>query len=138
MRVLICGDRNWGGWDPQLEKYTNGFEVMAVQAVVFLLADDDVIIEGDARGADDLAGRFGDDCGLEVLRFPAEWERLGGKRAGPIRNRQMIDEGKPDKVVFFNHDLSGSKGTWNMVSQARHAGIPVFNGLTGKEWDGTR
>ena len=32
--------------------------------------------------------------------YPVDWEKYG-KAAGPIRNQQMIDKGKPDLVVAF-------------------------------------
>lgn len=82
---------------------------------------DVTIITGAARGAD----RFGGDwaaiehCLLE--EFPAAWEHHG-RAAGPIRNRQMLKEGKPDLVIAF----PGGNGTANMVKQARQAGVEVI------------
>jgi hypothetical protein len=52
--------------------------------------------------------------------FPADWEKYG-KAAGPIRNQQILVEGKPDLVVAFQ----GGRGTANMVSRAQQAGVPV-------------
>jgi hypothetical protein len=46
---------------------------------------------------------------------------MQGKAAGPIRNQRMIDEGKPDLVIAF----PGGRGTADMVSRAKKAGIPV-------------
>jgi hypothetical protein len=40
----------------------------------------------------------------------AEWERLG-RKAGPIRNQRMLEEGKPDLVVAF----PGGTGTAGMM-----------------------
>jgi hypothetical protein len=41
---------------------------------------------------------------------------------GPIRNKQMLEEGKPDLMVAF----PGERGTANMCKQAREAGVPVM------------
>jgi hypothetical protein len=48
--------------------------------------------------------------------------RLGKARraAGPIRNKQMLDEAKPDLVIAF------PGGTANTVRQVREAGVPVM------------
>ena len=43
--------------------------------------------------------------------------------AGPIRNQQMIDEGKPDICLAF--PTKKSRGTWDMVSRCRKHNILV-------------
>ena len=53
--------------------------------------------------------------------YPAQWD-VYGRRAGPIRNQEMIDEGKPDGVVAF----PGGKGTADMVRRAEAAGLKVW------------
>ncbi len=53
--------------------------------------------------------------------IPADWDKFG-KGAGPIRNQQMIDEGKPDLVVAF----PGGTGTADMVKRAKKHGIEVI------------
>ena len=56
--------------------------------------------------------------------FPADWNSYG-KAAGPIRNKQMLDEGKPDVVIAF----PGGTGTANMIMQATKAGVKVVKVL---------
>ncbi len=51
--------------------------------------------EGGARGADRLARVWAQLGGIEVETHPAQWER-DGKAAGPIRNRAMLVNGRPD------------------------------------------
>lgn len=83
-----------------------------------------VIIQGGARGADLIAR---DRCAYHDIKFqtfPAEWDRYG-KAAGPIRNQQMLDEGKPDCVIAFHDDIENSRGTKDMVERARKAGLTV-------------
>ncbi len=111
MRVLVCGDRNWKRMDiieRELKKFLPGT----------------VVIHGEARGADTLGAFVADKLGFKVVPFPAKWN-IYGKGAGPIRNQQMIDEGKPDLVLAFHENLNESRGTKDMVHRARGMGIKV-------------
>jgi len=111
MRVLCCGDRNWKRKDVirrELEKLPKGT----------------IIIEGECRGADLLSKAVALELGFKVERFPAEWE-LYGRAAGPIRNQQMLDEGKPDLVLAFHSEIEKSRGTEDMIRRAEREGIPV-------------
>ena len=91
------------------------------------LPKDTIIIEGEAKGADTIAWVVADILGLAVERYPADWGSYG-KAAGPRRNKQMLIEGKPDFVVWFHKNITSSKGTANMISQAEAAGINVASG----------
>lgn len=84
--------------------------------------DNLVIIEGGANGADFLGKVWAKWMLVPVEEFPADWNKHG-KAAGPIRNKQMLDEGKPDLVIAFL--AKDSRGTKNMIDQATKAGIPV-------------
>jgi hypothetical protein len=115
MRVLICGDRNWTDRE-------------AIRAWLCKLQDEgyNVLIEGGANGADRIAEQEARLVGgFEVLEFPADWGKFG-RAAGPIRNKQMLTEGKPELVIAFHPDLNNSKGTKNMVTQATKAGVTVI------------
>ena len=79
------------------------------------------IISGCARGADTLGIEWAEARGMEVARFPADWE-THGRAAGPIRNQQMLDDGKPDLVIAF----PGGRGTADMVRRARAAGVELI------------
>jgi hypothetical protein len=115
MRVLVTGARDWT-------------DRASVWRWLDACAEVTAVIEGEARGADTFAREWGHARGVKVLAFPAQW-KLYGKGAGPVRNAQMLAEGKPDVVVFFHDDLSTSKGTLDMVTRARRAGVPVFDGM---------
>lgn len=78
------------------------------------------VIHGDARGADTHAALVAREMGLEISAVPAEWQKYG-RAAGPIRNTRMLKM-QPD----FIFALPGGRGTANMCSQARAAGIPVI------------
>jgi hypothetical protein len=107
-RVLVCGGRDFNDWDWMNETLT------------FYAFGASVIIHGGARGADKLAGDWARASGTRCEVFPAHWQ-LHGRRAGPIRNQQMIDEGKPDLVIAF----PGGNGTADMVKRAVKAGIEL-------------
>jgi hypothetical protein len=110
MRILFCGDRNWSNYKTIID--------------AMLELRPSLVIEGEAKGADSLARDAAEDYFIPVLAFPADWKKYG-RAAGPIRNTQMLKEGKPDMVVAFHNDLKTSKGTLNMVKQAQKAKIPV-------------
>lgn len=78
------------------------------------------VIAGGARGVDTLAAEWAVARGIPADVFMADWKGLG-RKAGPIRNQRMLDEGKPDLVVAF----PGGRGTADMVRRARDAGIEV-------------
>lgn len=112
MRLLICGDRNWSDSDLIYEQFLK------------LVKLPDVVIEGEARGADALGRNCALALKIPVSPYPALWD-VYGKGAGPIRNQQMLDEGKPTHVWAFHDDIENSKGTKDMVTRARAAGLVV-------------
>ena len=113
MKVLVCGDRNWNN-------------VFSIKRELQKFSDDVVIIHGAATGADTIAGQVAKELGFKVEVYPAKWNELG-RAAGPIRNMQMLREGKPDLVLAFHANLNNSKGTANMVSISRKNGVKVIH-----------
>ena len=67
-----------------------------------------------------MAGKFAEWARIPVKEYPADWQKHG-RAAGPIRNQQMLDEGKPDLVVAFD----GGRGTADMIARAEKAGVRV-------------
>jgi hypothetical protein len=114
MKILVCGDREWGSYTA-VGRELDTFMPWAGSLVV---------IHGGCRGADSMAGMWAKENGVPVMVFEADWGKHG-KAAGPIRNRQMLNEGEPDYVLAFHRDLNKSKGTKDMVMAACAAGIPV-------------
>ncbi len=110
-RVLVCGGRDFANYGLVDHVLTALDERHIIS----------VIIEGGASGAD----RFGKDWGetnwCKVETYRADWDAYGPS-AGPIRNKRMLVEGKPDIVVAF----PGGRGTANMMRQARDAGVRVI------------
>ena len=114
-RVLVCGGRDYNGDQPWNH-------VMAVLGDLHDETPIAAIIQGGASGADCLARCWADMYGVKCVTVPADWE-THGKAAGPIRNRRMLMDFKPDLVVAF----PGGRGTADMVRQAREAGVPVMD-----------
>ena len=120
-RILICGGRNW------INK-----QLIHDVLLKHLNPKADYIIHGDTRGADRLGAEVAAELGVSanrVLSFPADWVKYH-KAAGPIRNQQILTEGKPDIVLAFHDNIVASKGTADMVRRALKAGLLVFlNGV---------
>lgn len=143
MRVLICGSRDWKD-EHAIGSVLEGLYTSAVQ-----FFEDLTIIEGCSRGADWFAHHFFDgpcegghasDNKVKHEHFPADW-KTHGKAAGPFRNQQMLEEGKPDVVWAFKDRFdwhfvlfgkpgagfeSSSHGTEDMVRRAKPAGVPIY------------
>ncbi len=115
MRVLVTGGREY--WDYQ--KILNALVEFGGKDAI------EVVIHGDARGADTLAKKAAKALGIPHLPFPIPKEdwKIHGKFAGSMRNQKMIDEGNPDLVLAFPDP--NSRGTWDMVYRAKANGIPV-------------
>ena len=94
-----------------------------------------VLIEGEADGLDSRARVWAVRRGVIVEPYPALWDdidhpeamvrrRRDGKlydaNAGPRRNQQMIDEGRPDYGLVF----PGGAGTADMRRRLVATGIP--------------
>jgi hypothetical protein len=109
-RVLMCGDRDWQD-----------------EFIVSLILDSGrwMVIDGAARGADSIAHSQARSHKHSTKRFAAKWGEHG-KAAGPVRNQQMIDEGRPSVVIAFHDDIQNSKGTKDMVERAKKRNIPVY------------
>lgn len=118
--VLICGGRNYSSSDAWnwLEKHLADEVGDRLRLSRFLIA---TVIHGGARGADEGAASWGESEHCKVVAYPADWKKHG-KAAGPIRNRKMATEGKPDVLVAF----PGGAGTANMIRTAEECGIPVI------------
>ena len=110
MRILIAGGRDFN--DAKVMQYTlSGISSTSTE----------VVISGGANGADKLGEEWARGRSIPVERYPALWKEHG-RAAGPIRNQQMLDEGKPDLVVVF----PGGEGSQSMVRKARKAGVTTL------------
>lgn len=111
VKILVCGGRD----------YHNQGLVNIVLSVMWSWRPFDILIHGDARGADTLARKWADQNSVNHQPYPADWHQYG-KAAGKIRNREMIRE-QPEIVLAF----PGGGGTQDMINVAQETGIPVFD-----------
>lgn len=135
MRILVCGGRNYGTMIVDNRTVLNPKEINLLCETLDNVADefsehynsndnwlptDITIIAGKASGADTLAADWAIRSYAKLIEFPANW-KLHGRSAGPIRNRQMLEEGKPELVIAF----PGGRGTANMCDLAESARVEV-------------
>lgn len=125
-RIIVCGGRNFKDKDHIFDVLDNLHEEIGVE----------LIIEGGASGADQLARWWAEKRGVAFQTYEADWSDLNAPgavpreglrgwynvRAGFDRNQRMLNEGKPDRVVTFE----GGAGTADMVNKAEAAGIEVL------------
>ena len=125
-KALVCGDRRWENYyiiHSTLERFQKELGL-------------DVIIHGNAvnpmrgdwrwKSADRIGGMAGQDLGMEEVKYTAEWNKYGIK-AGPIRNKKMLDE-NPDIVIVlaFHPNIRESKGTKMTINLALDRGLRVL------------
>ena len=118
MKILICGSRGWTDKKLIYDLLQEMWEDNRPDKW-----RDHIVIHGDYRGADKLAGQAANDLGIGEVRVSAQWENYG-KRAGPYRNWWMAQLA-PDVVWAFSDSWSKSVGTTNMMGVAEGLGIPV-------------
>ena len=105
MKVLVTGGRDYGNT-------RRVFEVLSYEQPTLLC-------QGGANGADQLARAWAITHDIPYVTYEADWSQ--GRKAGPLRNQQMLDEFKPDLVVAF----PGGRGTADMVRRAKAVGVEV-------------
>jgi len=113
MRVLVCGSRGWVDED---------FVAQVLDRLHLTSAD--TIVEGCARGADQITERVSVTFHINLEHHPVElddWKRLG-KKAGLVRNMKMLDSDIDLVVAFWDGE---SRGTDFTIKEAQRRKIPV-------------
>jgi hypothetical protein len=110
VKLLVCGGRDYQDINRVMRVLDNIHEKCGITE----------IIHGAAKGADSLAGQWARKNGIKETAVPANWD-LYGRRAGPLRNEEMLLLA-PDGVVAF----PGGRGTAHMARIAEEAGIKVM------------
>lgn len=108
MRLLVAGGRDWTDTEAVYQMLDSLNRNTGI----------DVVIEGNAKGVDRIAGYWARRRRIDNRKFAADW-KTHGKAAGPIRNQHMIDEGRPDLAVVY----PGGRGTQDMRKRLEKAGI---------------
>lgn len=117
---LVCGSRN-----ADEKMFTNLVETFLDFVLAPYIAKQEpiTIVNGDATGIDYIATKYAKKHNFQVALYPAQWNpnvprySLENRSQGPIRNKKMVDETKPDIIVSFpRHKSSGTK---NCVEYAK-------------------
>lgn len=109
MKVIIAGTRDFNDY-------------RAVKSTVDRTCwDITEVVSGGASGADALGEEYARHIGIPLKIFEADWSKHG-KAAGPIRNREMATYA--DALIAFWD--GASKGTMNMIQEARNAGLKIY------------
>jgi len=116
-RVLVTGSRYWSDQQLVVDALNAAFEARSRNPFVLVHG---ACPSGADRFAHNWAISATATCGVIEEAHPADW--TAGKKAGPDRNRLMVELGADLCVAF---PLPGSKGTWHTVRLAHAAGIPV-------------
>lgn len=106
MKVLVTGGRDYNNYE-KVNEVLNSLDIASV-------------CQGGAYGADHWAWKWCFAHNIPCKEYKADWSL--GKKAGPLRNQHMLEDFKPDLVIAF----PGGRGTADMVSRARAAGVEVL------------
>lgn len=113
-RLLVTGSRDWSDRTVIRDALRQAWRDLQPGPIV--------LVHGAARGADSIAAEIWTGGKLPDEPHPADWD-THGKKAGPIRNQEMVDAGA-DLVLAFPIG-SGWSGTRDCMRRARFAYIPV-------------
>lgn len=109
-RMLITGSRNW------TDKDIIHKDISAARAFSKL-----IVVHGDCpTGADNIAKLYCIEHGIEQELHPADWKKFG-KRAGFVRNREMVYSGVNMVFAYIKDNSAGASMTLDM---ARSLGVP--------------
>lgn len=111
MRVCVTGGRDFNDlgfvWS-HLDTFHNLPKAMGGEGPITELG------QGEARGVDKLCKAWAKANGVPTKDYEADWARYGDE-AGTIRNGEMLDDFKPERLLVF----PGGDGTKNCAKQAR-------------------
>ena len=119
MKVLVFGSRNW-------------VNQQAIEQALKELPPGTIVIEGAARGADNIAGFVAQRLGFTVRPYPALAHGRTWPSAGILRNQEMLDQEHPskdgtfiDKAFCFHEDPTLGKGSKDMMTRIHKAQPPI-------------
>lgn len=109
MKTIIAGSRTFFDTPALLE---------AIRLSGFTITE---VVSGTCKGVDKLGEAWAKANGIPIKEFKPDWDRHG-LAAGPIRNREMA---KYADALIALWD-GKSKGTKNMIEEARERGLKVY------------
>lgn len=113
MKVVVTGGRDKNDYNSH----------RMVRAVLDTLSHTTEVHVGDcSTGIDKIATDYCERNDMLGAIHQADWDRHG-KAAGPIRNREMLEDAGKDAIVIA---FPGGRGTENCVKQAKELGMIVL------------
>lgn len=110
MRILITGSRDWD--DRQLlEDILIGYDTLVGTGPMTLVSG------ACPTGADAMAESYAEYAEWTVERYPALWG-LHGKRAGYVRNAEMVGLGADICLAFIKNNSRGASMTAKLAQRA--------------------
>jgi hypothetical protein len=116
-KVVVAGGRDFTNYNLLKEKVDN---ILSQKKLTHKI----LILSGKSIGADCLGEIYALENNLEILSYPADWDKFG-KKAGVKRNAEMINDADA-LIAFWN---GSSQGTKYMIDIATKKGkmIRVIN-----------
>lgn len=115
MKIVVSGSR-----DATVDQH---YTIIEEKLEEYNTEDDNItLIHGNCRGVDKICASIATSLGWKVIAVSAEWSKFGVK-AGPIRNRKMLVDYKPDVLIAF--PAKNSLGTVDMINQAKSLKVSV-------------
>lgn len=116
MKVIIAGSRHY---NPELA------DTLVENAIAQAGWNITHVINGTATGIDQAGARWAKKNNKTVINYPPDW-KTHGKKAGPLRNTQMLNNADALILIWDGK----SKGSKNMLTQAKNKKIPIFETIT--------
>ena len=110
-RIIIAGGRDFNDYNLLKEKIDNIISDKRKTHQIY-------IVSGKARGADSLGEKYANENGLNIMEFPADWDKHG-KSAGYKRNLEMA-ENADALIAFWDGE---SRGTKHMIDIAKEKNL---------------
>ncbi|WP_017904670.1 DUF2493 domain-containing protein [Pseudomonas asplenii] len=112
MRVLICAGRY----------YMNAALCRQVLEACHAQHPLTVLVHGGNQHLGSTLEDWARETGVHIVRYPSNWQHYG-KQAERRRNRFMLQDSGPDRVIAF----PGGSDTEELVAQARASGIETLS-----------
>jgi hypothetical protein len=109
MKILIAGSRSITDYEVVKE---------GILRAGFMITE---VVSGGAHGVDKLGERWAQEHALPVKQFLPDWNTYG-KRAGPIRNSEMVKYCEGAVIIFDGT----SRGTQDTITKMQAVNKQVF------------